>query len=291
MREKTVSAWIVFALCLAAVSLAAGDGAPEENGCPELAIRLGPPDVNFTSSAAEVPVILDTGKDQPVSGFQFGVGYTGERVIITGVDQGEAVEEAGGADFFTVKLVEGGVDVGAVLDLNPEGDPPVFRVLPPCTENQELVRVKFTCNPEPRGENVSPEVFLSGELGDPPVAIIVAVRGQSFSPQVGEKISLPLHCPDPQPFVRGDVTQNGLVDISDAIAVAKAVFGFGDRYLMIRNCMDSADANDDGRVNTADPIFLLQFLFAGGPDVPPPRECGRDLTPSTLPPCEEYYCR
>tara|TARA_B100000809_G_scaffold123515_1_gene121633 strand:+ start:705 stop:959 length:255 start_codon:yes stop_codon:yes gene_type:complete len=33
-------------------------------------------------------------------------------------------------------------------------------------------------------------------------------------------------------------------------------------------CFDAADANDDGRLDIADPIFGLDFLFRGG--APPP---------------------
>ena len=52
--------------------------------------------------------------------------------------------------------------------------------------------------------------------------------------------------------------------------------------------MKSADANDDGRVNVADSIAILNYLFSAG--VPPPvpfSGCGRDTTQDPLG-CESY---
>jgi hypothetical protein len=44
-------------------------------------------------------------------------------------------------------------------------------------------------------------------------------------------------------------------------------------------CFDAADVNDDGAVNIADAIYLLGFLFTGGPDAPAPGDnCGIDPT-------------
>ena len=47
--------------------------------------------------------------------------------------------------------------------------------------------------------------------------------------------------------------------------------------------MKSADANDSGTVDIADPVFLLNFLFSGGPTPPAPfSECAFDPTDDGL---------
>ncbi|MBT7129826.1 MAG: hypothetical protein HN891_03865 [Planctomycetes bacterium] len=48
-------------------------------------------------------------------------------------------------------------------------------------------------------------------------------------------------------------------------------------------CIDSADGNDDGLVDLADPIALLGYLFNGATPPPPPfPDCGIDPTPDAL---------
>ena len=67
-----------------------------------------------------------------------------------------------------------------------------------------------------------------------------------------------------------------------------ALFAGGQRI----PCADAADANDDERLDIADPIYLFGFLFLGGAQPPspgpPPLPCGQDATPPAAPlGCEE----
>ena len=42
-------------------------------------------------------------------------------------------------------------------------------------------------------------------------------------------------------------------------------------------CLDAADTNDDGGVNITDGIYVLNFLFLGGPAPPAPHPgCGTE---------------
>ena len=47
-------------------------------------------------------------------------------------------------------------------------------------------------------------------------------------------------------------------------------------------CLDAADINDDGAINIADPIFLLAYIFSGGPAPSPPSACGADPTADAI---------
>jgi 7,8-dihydropterin-6-yl-methyl-4-(beta-D-ribofuranosyl)aminobenzene 5'-phosphate synthase len=71
---------------------------------------------------------------------------------------------------------------------------------------------------------------------------------------------------DEPPFIRGDATEDGQVDISDAIGILQTLFT-GGAWPAVR---PAADANRDGQADIADPIYLLQYLFAGGPQPPAP---------------------
>ena len=86
-------------------------------------------------------------------------------------------------------------------------------------------------------------------------------------------------------FVRGDVDQDssapGLPQIgqTDAIVILNWLFLGGPRP----NCVDAADADDDGTVNVSDPSYLLNYAFSGGqaPAQPFPA-CGFDPTDDCL---------
>jgi formylglycine-generating enzyme required for sulfatase activity len=67
-------------------------------------------------------------------------------------------------------------------------------------------------------------------------------------------------------FVRGDVDQNGSMEISDAIGVFSFLFSGG----RVPGCMDAVDSNDSGDVDISDGIFILNYLFSGGPAPPDP---------------------
>lgn len=61
-------------------------------------------------------------------------------------------------------------------------------------------------------------------------------------------------------FACGDVTGEGIVNISDAIAIVNYVFLGGD----ILNPIEAADANCDTIVNVGDAVYLTNYIFMGG---------------------------
>jgi hypothetical protein len=80
-------------------------------------------------------------------------------------------------------------------------------------------------------------------------------------------------------FKRGDANGSGVVDISDAIAVADWVNPPGP----VPPCLDGADANDDGRVTLEDASYILDDLFSGEPAPKPPfPDCGFDPSADLL---------
>ena len=87
------------------------------------------------------------------------------------------------------------------------------------------------------------------------------------------------------PFVRGDVNQDGRIDIGDPIRLLAYLFA-GARILP---CFDAADANDDERMDIADAIAILTYLFGEGGDLPPPVVCGPDPSGEELD-CRESIC-
>lgn len=90
-------------------------------------------------------------------------------------------------------------------------------------------------------------------------------------------------------FHRGDPNDDGAVNITDGIFVLNYLFLGGPAP----SCLEAANANDDGSVNITDGIFILNYLFLGGPAPPDPgpadSPCGPDpeTSPSDLG-CEAY---
>lgn len=82
-----------------------------------------------------------------------------------------------------------------------------------------------------------------------------------------------------QDFQRGDANVDGNLSIADPIFML-AYLGNGEPV----SCMDAADANDDGEVNIVDPVFMLHLLFEPGaaPLPAPAGTCGSDPTADAL---------
>lgn len=66
-------------------------------------------------------------------------------------------------------------------------------------------------------------------------------------------------------FIRGDANVDGVVDISDASAIANWLYQDGDPI-----CEEAGDVNDDLEVDGSDISYLTNYLFEGGPAPPPP---------------------
>jgi hypothetical protein len=62
-------------------------------------------------------------------------------------------------------------------------------------------------------------------------------------------------------FHRGDPTADGLMNLSDPLAVLNFLFIGGGRP----SCLETADGNNNGVVDLTDALVLLNFLFLGGP--------------------------
>ncbi|MBN1444398.1 MAG: CotH kinase family protein [Planctomycetes bacterium] len=87
------------------------------------------------------------------------------------------------------------------------------------------------------------------------------------------------------PFRRGDSNADGRVDIADSIFSLRYMF----QGWTAPPCLDAADANDDGDADISDPIVTLLYLFQGGRALPSPgpQDCGPDPTPDDLA-CSSY---
>ena len=89
-------------------------------------------------------------------------------------------------------------------------------------------------------------------------------------------------------FKRGDSDGSCTVNITDAVFILDFLFQGGPNPA----CPDASDTDDNGTVEITDPVFLLNHLFLGGPAPPAPgiELTGSDTTTDTLEECAAPAC-
>lgn len=145
-----------------------------------------------------------------------------------------------------------------------------------------VARARYRAVPGAKAENFPTLVeFRDGLRGSgQPVPNVLTVRGETVFPARARGLRLRLaEAPEESSFVRGDANDDGKVDISDAIWVVRELVRSGPKT----RCEDAADANDDGFVDLSDAGYLIQWRFLAGPEPPAPfGACGPDVGADAL---------
>jgi hypothetical protein len=107
---------------------------------------------------------------------------------------------------------------------------------------------------------------------------LIVLAGDSFGELLRVKAFDGARIP-PTEFIRGDVNASGGVEIADPVFLLNHLFRGGPGV----PCPDAADADDDGRLTITDAIRILGHLFLGRlPPAPPFPERGEDPTGDRL---------
>lgn len=159
-------------------------------------------------------------------------------------------------------------------------------------EDQSILRARYIIAEGAGGEGFSSEInFVDGLIGaGQPVDTVLTVQGQTVTPSQVSGITI-VHnedacAPPGVVFQRADANNDDKVDIADPIFTIN---------WLIRNgptpaCIASADANDDGKTDLSDPLYTIAYRFQAGPVPPAPfPSCGQDATPDGLS-CNNSSC-
>jgi hypothetical protein len=123
--------------------------------------------------------------------------------------------------------------------------------------------------------------FLNGLKGQgQPVKNVITINGRSRSPLYHNLILRPIGIEVLiGRFTRGNVNDDGRVDLSDAVWIVEALVpALGGPSIA---CLDAGDVNGDERLELADAIFLIEYLFRSGRNPPSPFPgCGPGQDPS-----------
>ncbi len=211
----------------------------------------------------------------PLQGFSIGIRFDQRVLKFMEVDLDDTITGAVGAEYVAPVFdnPNGHFLLGVLLDAVPPFD---NQVIPAAGLDLTLAKIKVQLVGEPQGSN-SIELELVDGLGAPPIRNLFVIDNQSVAPvKQNGRVSLVTD----EPFVRGDVSRDGGLDISDPIAIGAWLF----LKSWDLNCHKAADIDDDGDNDLADMVHLILFLFNGGNPVPQPYpNAGFDPTPDDLP--------
>jgi hypothetical protein len=88
-------------------------------------------------------------------------------------------------------------------------------------------------------------------------------------------------------FTRGDSNDDGRINVADAVFILVYIFRSG----TAPGCLDTADTNDDGALNIADAVSILDHLFLNRQPLPAPYPgCGNDPTGDKYTECTFQNC-
>ncbi len=239
------------------------------------------PDTVVAGNASGQTIEVRATNDIPVFALQAGLSFDASALELTGISRTGAVTE--NADFFESAIdAEAGVAAFAVLwDLS--GDFSVKR-LPP--GDRHLIAVLEAESKVASGTTVVSfrEVVVSAMSVIPIANVMSDPEGLSIRPALSDgTITIEDRTPR-RVFIRGDPNDDLELNITDGIFVLNFLFTGGPDA----RCRDAMDANDTGTVDLTDGIYIFQFLFLGGPPPRPPfPEAGEDPTADPLPECVE----
>ncbi|MBN1418091.1 MAG: hypothetical protein JXP34_04905 [Planctomycetes bacterium] len=234
-------------------------------------------DLDEGATELRVKVLLET--PDKITGFSFGVTHNESLLNLRAVENGAdlaATNGGGGPAFLEIDAAPDpgpGATVGCLISMNKP-----FDSLGP-GGGLHLFDLVYDIDAGATAGMTSNLTF-TGTLDTPPVEIVLDASGTAYTPEDGTVVLDSARVvyggggtgPD---FLRGDLTEDGRLTISDGVRIARALFQAGPAI----TCDDAADTNDDEKLDAADVLYLLNHLFLGGPALPAPSAaCGPDDT-------------
>ena len=246
-----------------------GDGALAVE--PEMVAGVnGELEVCFFLLTTEDDSVGTVPQNDHVQGFSMSVQYCADILscVTEDFDISGTILEALNAEFVSAQCndTNGELIIGVLVDALPPFD---GATIPPAPFPQRMGCMTFKVSPTAQCGNLCPIEFVDGlkGRGDVPIKNLMSIENYSFGPEL-------VHCnltlAREEVFIRGDCNfsvvvgmENMAVDISDAAAVVSFLFLPGGRKFY-PSCLDACDCQNDGRVDLADAICILQYLFQFG---------------------------
>jgi len=232
---------------------------------------------SFSATLTGIESSANSGYPNGVSGYSLALTFDGSLLLVTALDDSVVPTPL---DFFDGQFGDGWVTAGAVVDFTGIGTLEM-------SDDSNLIAIQFSTNPAglmgQMTDVTSPLNWQNGLSGGGlPVDNLIVVGSNAMAPAfVHGEITLSPGAGGT--FTRGDINDDSVINIADAVAALSYLFNGGPA-----TCLDAVDTNDDGTANVADGVYLLSFLFSGGSALPAPSPgCGADPTTDPLD-CASY---
>ncbi|MBI4582783.1 MAG: hypothetical protein HY717_01940 [Planctomycetes bacterium] len=216
---------------------------------------------------------LNTDKDD-VQGLSMAICYSQGLSCLETFSIAGTITEAVGAEFVTVHCnnTTRELIIGILVDALPPFD---GQTLPPTANLLRVISVDFQIDAGADCKQSFPIQFCDGAKGrgQVPIKNLISVMNFPISPKL---CNCEVKVNAEAQFVRGDCNfaesftmPTMAVDISDAAAVISFLFLTG-TWKFHPKCLDACDANDDARIDLADAVAILRYLFKFAPPLPAP---------------------
>ena len=284
-----------------------------------LGLDLGSQDQNLLKSGITIATRLRTSPEAPAymnpnpasgdgGGINGGIGQVGVYWRANGVIPDEGA--TAGAAFALASGDNGGdvqVSTNPVTDLDAAGISKFIAlwmtVQGGATPDTYDVKVYVNGSTTPSDEMGGTAVSLMGGVADFGAGInnYIAIGSSAVGDDAMIDIDyvaykLGVHAPSTTPcegggegqFRRGDANASGDLNITDGVFILNYLFLGGPTP----TCLDAADSDDNGSLNITDGVRVLNFLFLGGPEPPAPgtANCGPDPVSDDLATCVYESC-
>ncbi|MEM7166820.1 MAG: hypothetical protein AAF581_15255 [Planctomycetota bacterium] len=218
------------------------------------------------------------------AGFTMALQFDPAFATVSGVVPGAAIAQLNGGsgpDFFSA--TSSGVEI--VVDAIHTAVPTSF-VFPFAPDfvvwsGQEAVKVELVIDPSSLAGNAQGDstILQWQPAGSPNENSVALLTGDFDLTYVGaiDLHDVTLLLLPSTGFVRGDCNLDGSFQIADPITLLNHLFAGGSV-----NCQDACDNNDDGQLNLADALLGLAALFQGAGTLPAPSICAPDPTLDAL---------
>lgn len=222
-------------------------------------------DATVTFGSSNIPGTVNITMDNPndaVQGYSFGLTHDETKLTITDINltgtAGEATNGGSGPDFFAPTLSPingGGSTLGVVISLSPP-----FEDIATGSA-QSIANFVYEAGPmAANGDTVA--IDFSGNLGDPAVALVAVVDGNTVDPgTTGGTVTLVESMMQTNSFVRGDANADAIVNIADGVWIINYLWLSGP----VPPCEESANANGQGGVDTSDAMYIFMWRLLDGP--------------------------
>lgn len=256
-----------------------------EDGIPDVSgQRGGSVDVCFYLRVLEDNVPGHSQFDH-IQGFSMAVEYCCELSCEEELDISGTILEALEADFVSIQCDNDAADgdgceliIGVLIEALP---PFSGAAIPPLPDPQRIGCVRFQISEEAACDTTCAIEFVDGLNGRSRVPVRNLVSADNKS-RPAVFFSCQVCIQERERFHRGDCNFSLVgtppVDIADAAALVSFLF-VPDLWDFVPGCMDACDCNDDGRMDLADALCILLFLFKFGNFPAPP---GPGIDPVTL---------